>query len=159
MFCYRAGHLDEFCFCRKRIEKMCFDYTRNSYHNEFIDFPPRSYSRAPSRFFHKPNHRSYGFDSRENKFVPRRFGYGPHSHHGDHFPCRHGFSARESYTRFEPRHSDGPRFLHCGSRPTGSNGEVQKTVNTSSGRIVTCWVSKIYLTNLSIEPSISSRPM
>jgi hypothetical protein len=63
MFCGRAGHLDEFCFRRKRIEKMCFDYARNSYRTEFIDFPLRTYSRAPSRFFHGPNHRLYGFGS------------------------------------------------------------------------------------------------
>jgi hypothetical protein len=73
MFCGRAGHLDEFCFHRKRIKKRRFDYVRNSYHDEFIDFLPHSYS-APSRFSHGPNHRSYGFDSRENNFVPRRFG-------------------------------------------------------------------------------------
>jgi hypothetical protein len=30
MFCGRAGHLDEFCFQRKRIEKMHLDYARNS---------------------------------------------------------------------------------------------------------------------------------
>jgi hypothetical protein len=29
MFCGRAGHLDEFCFRRKRIEKMRFDYAKN----------------------------------------------------------------------------------------------------------------------------------
>jgi hypothetical protein len=38
MFCGRAGHLDEFCFRCKRIEKRRFDYARNSYHNEFLDF-------------------------------------------------------------------------------------------------------------------------
>jgi hypothetical protein len=63
MFCGRAGHLDEFCFCRKRIETRPFDYARNSYHDEFIDFPPRSYSRAPSRFSHELNHHPYGFCS------------------------------------------------------------------------------------------------
>jgi hypothetical protein len=35
-----------FCFRRKRIEKRRFDYTRNSYRNEFTDFPSRSYSHA-----------------------------------------------------------------------------------------------------------------
>jgi hypothetical protein len=30
MFCGHAGHLDEFCFQRKRIEKMHLDYARNS---------------------------------------------------------------------------------------------------------------------------------
>jgi hypothetical protein len=38
MFCGRAGHLDEFCFCRKRIEKMRFDYAINSYRDEFTNF-------------------------------------------------------------------------------------------------------------------------
>jgi hypothetical protein len=91
MFCGRAGHLDEFCFRRKRIEKRHFDYARNSYRDGFIDFPPRSYSHALSRFFHGPNHHSYGFGSWENTFVPRRFGYGPRPHRGDRFPCRPGF--------------------------------------------------------------------
>jgi hypothetical protein len=71
MFYGCAGHLDEFCFRRKRIEKRHFHYARNSYHNEFIDFLPRSYSRASPRtpshvvshFFHGPNCRSYGFGS------------------------------------------------------------------------------------------------
>jgi hypothetical protein len=63
MFCGRAGHLDEFCFRHKRIEKRRFDYVRNSYCDEFIDFLPGSYSHAPSHFFHGPNHRSYGFGS------------------------------------------------------------------------------------------------
>jgi hypothetical protein len=63
MFCGRAGHLDEFCFRQKRIEKRLFDYTRNSYRDEFTNFLPHSYSRAPSRFFHGPNYRSYGFGS------------------------------------------------------------------------------------------------
>jgi hypothetical protein len=29
MFCGHAGHLDEFFFCRKRIEKRRFNYARN----------------------------------------------------------------------------------------------------------------------------------
>jgi hypothetical protein len=63
IFCGRVGHLDEFCFRCKGIEKMRFDYARNSYHDEFIDFPPRTSSRALPRFFHEPNHRSYDFGS------------------------------------------------------------------------------------------------
>jgi hypothetical protein len=70
--------------------------------------------------------------------VPRRFGYDPCSHHGDHPPRRHGFSAGRSYTRFESRHLDGLCFSSRVSRPTRSNGEVKKTVKTSSGRIVKC---------------------
>jgi hypothetical protein len=50
MFCGRAGHLDEFCFWLKRIEKRCLEYARNSYHDEFFDLLPRSYSRfLPAR--------------------------------------------------------------------------------------------------------------
>jgi hypothetical protein len=60
MFCDFAGHLGEFCFCRKRIEKRRFECARNSYRNEFIDFLPHT-PRAVSCLFHGPNHRSYGF--------------------------------------------------------------------------------------------------
>jgi hypothetical protein len=87
MFCGCAGHLDEFCFRRKRIEKRRFEYARNSYHDEFFDLPPhfysralpRSYSRASShnfsrallrtsscalaQFSHGSNYRSYGLGS------------------------------------------------------------------------------------------------
>jgi hypothetical protein len=159
MFCGRAGHLDEFYFCHKRIEKRRFDYARNSYRDEFIDFLPRTSSRASPHFFHAPNHRSYGFGSRENSFVPRRFGYGPRSHHGDRPPRRHDFPTGGSYTRFESRHLDSPCFPCHGSCPTRSNGEVQKIVKTSSGRMVKCWIPKFYLTNPSTEPSTSSHPM
>jgi hypothetical protein len=77
MFCIHAGHLDEFCFWCKRIEKRRFDYARNSYRDEFIDFPPHSYSHVPPRFYsgasprtssraftqfsYRHNHHSYGF--------------------------------------------------------------------------------------------------
>jgi hypothetical protein len=61
MFCGHDGHLNEFCFCHKRIEKRRFDYAKNSYRNEFTNFPPRTHSRSPSRFLHQPNHPSYGF--------------------------------------------------------------------------------------------------
>jgi hypothetical protein len=90
MFCGHAGHLDEFCFPCKRMEKRRVDYARNSYQNEFIDFSPHSCSHASphtsshalSRFSHGPNHRSYGFGLRESDFVPRRFGFDPYSHRG-----------------------------------------------------------------------------
>jgi hypothetical protein len=64
-----------------------------------------------------------------------------------------------SHTHLEPRHLNGPHFLHRGSRPTGSNGEVQRIVKTSSGRMVKCWIPKIYLTNPSIELSTFSHHM
>jgi hypothetical protein len=76
IFCGRAGHLDEFCFRLKRIERRHVEYARNSYHDEVLDLPPRSYSRVSPRsysrasshtfscalpqFAHGPNHRSYG---------------------------------------------------------------------------------------------------
>jgi hypothetical protein len=183
MFCGRAGHLDEFCFQRKRIERRHTEYARDSYRDEFIDFPPWSYSHVPPRFYsrasprtfslalprtsssaspqfaHGLNHRSYGFGPRENRFEPRRFGYGPRPHCGDRFPHRPGFPAGGSFPHFEPRHLDGPRFPRHGSRPTQPNGELERIVKTSSGRMVKCWISKIYLTKPSMEPSTSSRPM
>jgi hypothetical protein len=91
--------------------------------------------------------------------VPRHFGYGPHPHHGDHFPRRPDFSTGASHTHFEPRHLDSPRFPHHGSRPTGPSGEVLKTVKASSGRMIKCWIPTIYLTNPNNEPITLSRPM
>jgi hypothetical protein len=87
--------------------------------------------------------------------VARSFDYGPHPHRGDRFPRRHDFSAGGSYTHFEPRHLDDPHFPHRDSCPTGSNGEVHKIVKTSSGRMVKCWIPKIYLTN----PALSYQPI
>jgi hypothetical protein len=75
------------------------------------------------------------------------------------FPCRPGFPAGGSYTHFEPRHLDCPRFPRRGSRPTRPSGEVQRTVKTSSGRMVMSWIPKIYLTNPSTKPSTFSRPV
>jgi hypothetical protein len=146
MFYGRAGHLDEFCFRRKRIERRRFDYARNSYRDEFSDFPPRSYSHASPctsshallHVSHGPNHSSYGFGLRENNFVPGRFGYDPRPHRGDRFSRRPGFFAGGSHTHFEPRHLDNPHFPHRGSRPTQPNGEVQRTVKTYSCLMVKC---------------------
>jgi hypothetical protein len=146
MFCGCASHLDEFCFRHKRIERRCFEYARNSFHDEFFDFPPRSYSRALPHtsswalphVSRGPNHRSYGFDSQENSFEPKCFGYGPRPHRGDHFLCRPSFPAGGSCTHPEPRHLYGPCFPRRGSCPTGPNGEVQRIVKTYSGRMVKC---------------------
>jgi hypothetical protein len=88
--------------------------------------------------------------------VPRCFRYVPRPHHGDRTPRRHGFPGGGSYTHIEPRHLDGPCFPHRGSRPTGSKGEVQRTMKTSLGHKVKCWILKIYLTNPTTEPSTSS---
>jgi hypothetical protein len=91
--------------------------------------------------------------------VSTRFGYGPCPHHSDRFPRRPSFPARGSRAHPELRHLDGPHFPHHGLCPTQPNGEVQRTVKTSYGRIVKYWIPKIYLTNPSIESSTSSRPM
>jgi hypothetical protein len=91
--------------------------------------------------------------------VSRRFGYGPRLHRGDRYPRRPGFPTGGAHTHFESRHLDGSHFPHRGSRPTRSNGELERIVKTSSGRMVKCWIPKIYLTNLSIEISTFSRPM
>jgi hypothetical protein len=91
--------------------------------------------------------------------VTRCFGYDPRPHRGDHFLHRYGFSARGSYTHFDPRHLDGPRFPHRGSHPTGSKGDVKKTVKTSSGSMLKCWIPMIYLTNPNTELSIFSHSM
>jgi hypothetical protein len=126
MFYGRAGHLDEFCFRRKKIERRHYEYARNSYCDESIDFPPRSYSHFPPRFYSRasprtslcafsqfsygPNHRSYGFGPQENRLNPRRFGYDRRHHCGDHFLRRLGVPTGGSFPHFEPRHLDGPRF-------------------------------------------------
>jgi hypothetical protein len=183
MFCGCAGHLDVFYFRWKRIERNHVEYARDSYRDEFINFLPRSYSHvlpriysrdsprifscalprtsssASPQFTHEPNHHSYGFGQRENHFEPRCFSYGPRTCRGDHFPRRPDFFVGGSFSHFDPRHLDGPRFPRHGSRPTWPSGEVQKTVKTSSGHMVKCWISKIYLTNPSTEPSTPSRPV
>jgi hypothetical protein len=162
IFYGRAGHLDEFCFRRKRLERRHIEYARDSCHDEFLDVPPQSYSRIPPRsysralsrifsrtssrtflrvlpqFAHGLNHRSYGFGPQENRFEPKCFGYSPRPRHGDRFSRRPGFPAGGSFPHFEPRHLDGPRFFRRGSRPTGPSGEVQRTVKTTSGRMVKC---------------------
>jgi hypothetical protein len=40
----------------------------------------------------------------------------------------------------------GHIFPHRGTHPTGLDGEVQRTVKTSSDRMVKCWIPKIYVT-------------
>jgi hypothetical protein len=119
---------------------------------------PHTSSGALPQFAHGPNHRSYGFGPRENRFEPRCFGYDPRPHRGDRFPHRPGFPAGGSFSHLESRHLDGPRFPRRGSRPTRPSGEVQRMVKTSC-HMVKCWIPKIYLTNPNTEPSTPSRPM
>jgi hypothetical protein len=92
--------------------------------------------------------------------VPRHSGYDPRfPRHCDCIPHRPGFPAGGPYTHFELRHLDSPHFPRRGSHLTQPNGEVEMTVKTPSGRMVKCWIFKIYLTHLSTKPSTSSRPM
>jgi hypothetical protein len=161
MFCGHAGHLDEFCFRRKKIERRRVEYARDSYRER----------RPLSHVFYLALLLLLCLSSlmdptithmvlvHENHFEPRRFGYRPRPHRGDCFPHRPGFTAGGSFIHFEPRHLDGPCFLYHGSRPTRPSGEVQRTMKTSSGCMVKCWIPKIYLTNHSTEPSTFSRPM
>jgi hypothetical protein len=135
------------------------DYARNIYHDELINFSPHFSSRAPSHFLHGPNHRSYGFGLLKSGLVPGRFGVDPRYHHDVCPPCRHGSPARGVYSNFLLSHFDSPHFPYRGSRPTHSNGAVQRIVKTSSGRMVKCWIPKIFLTNSSTEPSTFSHSM
>jgi hypothetical protein len=87
MFCGRVGHLNEFCFCRKRIERRRVEYARDSYHDEFIDFSPRSYSRVPLRFYSRASPRTFSralprtSSSASSQFAHglnyRAYGFGP----------------------------------------------------------------------------------
>jgi hypothetical protein len=86
--------------------------------------------------------------------VIGRFGVDPCSHRGVCPPRRHDFPARSIYSHFELSRFDGPRFPCRGSHPTHSNGEVQRIVKTSLGRMVKCWVPNIFL----INPSLSHQP-
>jgi hypothetical protein len=70
--------------------------------------------------------------------VPRRFGYGPRPHRGDSTPRRPGFPTGGFPTHFESRHLDGLCFPHHGSHPTRPSCEMQRTMKTSSGRMVKC---------------------
>jgi hypothetical protein len=154
MFCGRTGHLDEFCFRRKRSERRRVEYARNSYRDEFIDFPHRSYSHVPPRFtlaLRLTLLHVIFLSSLMDLVIAHMilvhertalsldaFGYGTRPHRGDRFPCRSGFSTGGFYTHFEPRHLDGPRFSRRGSCPTRLSGEVQRTIKTSSGLMVKC---------------------
>jgi hypothetical protein len=59
MFYGCAGHLDEFCFRHKRIERRRVEYARDSYRDEFIDFLPRSYSHFLPRFYSRTSLRTF----------------------------------------------------------------------------------------------------
>jgi hypothetical protein len=59
MFCGRTGHLDEFCFWRKRIERRRVEYARDSYRDEFFDVLPQSYSRILPRSYSRASSRTF----------------------------------------------------------------------------------------------------
>jgi hypothetical protein len=126
---YRDEFLDDLPQSYSRISPR--SYSRALPHTFSRAFP-RTFSSAllhtssiaSPQFTHGPNHRSYGSRPRENRFEPRRFGYGLCPHRGDRFPRRLGFPVRGSFPHFEPRHLDSPRFSRRASRPTQPSGEV-----------------------------------
>jgi hypothetical protein len=87
MFCGRGGHLDEFCFRWKRIERRRIEYARDSYRDEFIDFLHRSYSHVLPRFYSHASPRtfSYALPHTSSSALPqfahgsnyRSYGFGP----------------------------------------------------------------------------------
>jgi hypothetical protein len=85
MFCRCTGHLDEFCFQQKRIERRRVEYARDSYRDEFIDFLPRSYSHVPPRFYSRASSRTF------SRALPRTSsGALPQIAHGPNY-CSYGF--------------------------------------------------------------------
>jgi hypothetical protein len=72
MFCGRGGHLDEFCFRWKRIERRRIEYARDSYRDEFIDFLHRSYSHVLPRFYShtSPHTFSYALPHTSSSVLP-----------------------------------------------------------------------------------------
>ena len=152
MFCGREGHLDDFCFRRKRIERRQMALTRNTRHDEFEFSSSRFASRASRGY----GHPSYGYNSRESGYMPRLHGYDPRSHRGVRPMQRRGFPQESSYHHFGPRRFDGSRFPHRGNHPARPNGDVHRTVVTSSGQVLKCWIPKSLLTNPSTKPSTFS---
>jgi hypothetical protein len=81
MFCGRAHHLDEFFFRRKRIERRRVEYARDSYRDEFIDFPSRSYSHVPPRFYSRASPRTFSrVLPRTSSSVSPQFAHGSNHH-------------------------------------------------------------------------------
>jgi hypothetical protein len=78
MFCGCAGHLDEFCFWRKRIERRHVKYARDSYRDEFFDVPPQSYSRISPRSYSRASSHTFSraFPHTSSGALPQ-FAHGP----------------------------------------------------------------------------------
>ena len=136
----------------KRIERKQAELTRDAFYDDFVDFQPRSFSRA----YRGQGHSSYGFDSQNRGFAQQRFGAPRFPHRGERHSRGFGFHTDDFYphnSRFESRRFDRPRFPHHGSRPMHSNDNVQRTVMTTTGHMVKCWIPKCFLTNPSTEPS------
>jgi hypothetical protein len=160
MFYGRAGHLDEFCFRWKRIERRHVEYARDSYHDELFIFClvlipmfhlaftlvlRLALSHALCLALLLVLHLSSFMDPtiahmvlvHERTALSLDALVTAHvlivvtvSHVGLVYP------PGGSFPHFELRHLDGPRFLRHGSRPTQPSGEVQRTVKTSSGHMV-----------------------
>jgi hypothetical protein len=166
MFCGRAGRLDEFCFRRKRIERRRVEYARDPYRDEFIDFRLALTLMFCLAFtlvlLLAPSHALclalllvlclsllMYLTIAHMVLVHERTALSLDALVTAHVLIvvtvyRVGlvFSLEGIFPHFESRHLDSLRFPHRGSRPTRPSGEVQKTVKTSSGRMVKCWIPK-----------------
>jgi regulator of replication initiation timing len=80
MFCGRDGHLDEFCFWRKRIERRHVEYPRDSDRDKFIDFLPRSYSHVLPRFYSRASPRTFSRALPHTSSALSQFTDGPNHH-------------------------------------------------------------------------------
>jgi hypothetical protein len=89
IFCGCAGHLDEFCFQLKRIERRHVEYARDSYRDEFFDVSPQSYSRIPPRSYSRASSRTFSHASPHtfSRALPHtsscaspQFAHGPNHH-------------------------------------------------------------------------------
>jgi hypothetical protein len=81
IFCGRADHLDDFCFRRKRIERMHVKYARDLYRDEFFNVLPQSHSRIPPRFYSRASPRTFPHAlPRTSSDVLPQFAHGPNHH-------------------------------------------------------------------------------
>jgi hypothetical protein len=167
MFYGRAGHLVEFYFQHKRLERRRFEYARNSNRDEFFDFPPRS-----SLVLHLALLHALFLSS----LIDLTIAYMVLVHERttlslDALVMAHVLIVVIIYhiglvflqESFTPILSWDTWTVHIFPVmvlvPLVSNGDVQKIVKTSSGLIVKCWIPKIHLTNPSTEPLTFSRSL
>jgi hypothetical protein len=125
MFCGCAGHLDEFCFWHKRIERRRVEYAETH-----IVISLLISHLVLILMFRLAFTLVIRLTLLHMLFLSSLM--------GDRFLHRPGFPTGGSYTHLELRHLNDPRFSRHGSRPTRPSYEVQRTVKTFSDRMVKC---------------------